>query len=184
MEQYFLTQVASMTGKETESAERVRLYRDRKKQLTLQCNGDVTKCNDNKEKQRTENKEEKQEQKVLEEDISLQIKNLRQRYDDIELKIIDTYFDILKWTRKNGKIADSVILKIYQEWEKFSKSKVLYTLNLYVSNPKFHDKKENYCYGIMRNSTAEEVNKNQKPEGNMNTCRRSLWKKYKRHCCR
>lgn len=147
----FMTQVASMTGKETESAERVRLFRSRQKQIALQCNTDVTKCNNNKEKQRTENREQK------EEDISSQIKNLRQRYDDTELKIIDTYFDILRWTRKNGKIADSVVMKIYQEWEKFAKTKVLYALNIYVNNPKYHDKKENYCYGIMRNSTAEDV---------------------------
>jgi predicted phage replisome organizer len=156
----FLTQVASMTGKETESAERVRLFRERQKQLPLQCNTGVTESNDNKEKQRTENREDKQEQKQ-EENISLQIENLRLKYDEIELKLIDSYFDILKWTRRNGKIAESVILKIYQEWDKFPKSKVLYALNLYISNSKYHDKRENYCYGIMRNSTSEEVSKNQ-----------------------
>lgn len=95
---------------------------------------------------------------------SLQIKNLRLRYDEIELKIIDAYLDILRWTRKHGKIADTVVLKIYQEWEKFPKQKVLYALNLYVSNPKHHDKKENYCYGIMRNASAEEASKGQKPQ--------------------
>ncbi len=77
----FLTQVASMTGKETESAERVRLFRERQKQLPLQCNTGVTESNDNKEKQRTENREDKQEQ---EESISLQIENLRLKYDEIE----------------------------------------------------------------------------------------------------
>jgi len=158
----FLTQVASMTGKETESAERVRLFRERQKQLPLQCNNDVTESNDNKEKQSTENKE--QEEYEEQEDIPLQIKNLRLRYDEIELKIIDAYLDILRWTRKNGKIANTVVLKIYQEWEKFSKQKVLYALNLYVSNPKHHDKKEQYCYGIMRNANAEEVSKGQKPQ--------------------
>lgn len=70
----FLPQAAEMTGKESESAERVRLFREREKEKKkLQCNtdvttsnkeetesnGDVTKSNDNKEKdkQRTENKE-------------------------------------------------------------------------------------------------------------------------------
>jgi predicted phage replisome organizer len=55
----FMTQVASMTGKETESAERVRLFRDRQKQITLQCNGDVTTCNDNKEKEKDKQSTEK-----------------------------------------------------------------------------------------------------------------------------
>lgn len=98
-------------------------------------------------------------------DISLQINNLRGRYSDNELSVIDNYFDILRWTRKNGKIADSVILKIYTEWEKYSIPKVIYALKVYTENPKHHDKKENYCYGIMRNATAEEI-ENKKTNSN------------------
>ncbi len=61
----FMTQVAQMTGKESESAERVRLYRAREKEkILLQCNEDVTKSNDNKEKQSTEYKEQNTENKV------------------------------------------------------------------------------------------------------------------------
>jgi len=159
----YMTQVASMTGKESESAERVRLFRERQNQLALHGNSDVTNCNDNiekeeeKDKQSTENKEEEQEEEQKEISISLQIKNLRKRYSKEEISIIDSYLDILRWTRKNGKIADSVILKIYQEWEKFSIPKVIYALTVYVSSPKYHDKKENYCYGIMRNATSEEI---------------------------
>lgn len=57
----YMTRVAQMTGKESESAERVRRYRlKQKQQLALHCNGNVTNCNDNKEedKQSTENKED------------------------------------------------------------------------------------------------------------------------------
>jgi hypothetical protein len=44
----FMTEVPKITGKECDSADRVRLYRERKKELLpLQCNSDVTKCNDN-----------------------------------------------------------------------------------------------------------------------------------------
>lgn len=52
----FMPEVPRLTGKESESAERVRLFREREKQKALQCNNDVTECNDNKEKE--ENKEE------------------------------------------------------------------------------------------------------------------------------
>lgn len=52
----FLPDVPAMTGKESESAERVRLYRARKKML--QNNDNVTKCNDNKEKDKQEDKQE------------------------------------------------------------------------------------------------------------------------------
>lgn len=46
----FLPDVPKRVGKECESAERVRLYRERHK--LLQCNADVTECNDNKDKEK------------------------------------------------------------------------------------------------------------------------------------
>ena len=55
----FMPDVPRLTGKESESAERVRLFREREKQKALKCNNDVTECNDNKEKE-----EEKYEQKT------------------------------------------------------------------------------------------------------------------------
>jgi predicted phage replisome organizer len=54
--EYLLPNMLSLTGSESESAERVRAYRERKKQgfllisqneKALHCNGDVTKCNEN-----------------------------------------------------------------------------------------------------------------------------------------
>lgn len=118
---------------------------------------DINKDNVNINPQRKEKEIKEKKTKELNTDILLQIKNLRQRYSDNDLKIIDSYMDILRWTRKNGKIADSVILKIYQEWAKYSISKVIYALNVYINNPNYHDKKEQYCYGIMRNATAADI---------------------------
>ena len=54
----FMTQVAVMTGKESESAERVRLYRERQKKIPLHCNTDVTNSNDNKEKEKEKQRRE------------------------------------------------------------------------------------------------------------------------------
>lgn len=126
---------------------------------------DINKDNVNINPQRKEKEIKEKKTKELNTDILLQIKNLRQRYSENNLKTIDSYMDILRWTRKNGKIADSVILKIYQEWAKYSISKVIYALNVYINNPSYHDKKEQYCYGIMRNATADEIeNKNSKHE--------------------
>lgn len=82
----YMTQVAQMTGKESESAERVRQYRLRKKeeeqkQLMLHCNDDVTKSNNNKEKeeeedkdkQSTENNEDKHNKEKKEESVSASV---------------------------------------------------------------------------------------------------------------
>lgn len=61
----FMPAVPKMTGKECESAERVREYRDRLKKQEgvklLQCNNDVTKCNDNKEKEEDKKKNKDKE---------------------------------------------------------------------------------------------------------------------------
>ena len=44
----FMTEVPKMTGKESDSAARVREHRQRLKEIKmLQCNTEVTKCNDN-----------------------------------------------------------------------------------------------------------------------------------------
>lgn len=103
--------------------------------------------------------EEEDKNEEGEKEPSMQITNLRLRYSESQLKVIDEYFDILRWTRKHGKIADSVILKIYTEWKKFKPDTVIYGLKVYINNPKYHDKRENYCYGIMRNAKDEEVYK-------------------------
>lgn len=130
-------------------------------------NEDVTNVSDVKSTQSKvkESKVNKSKEKNYDGDSLMQIKNLRSRYSEEQLKIIDNYLDILRWTRKHGKIADSVILKIYQEWEKFNPVVVIYALEVYVNNPKHHDKKENYCYGIMRNTTMEEIES--KKQGNV-----------------
>lgn len=64
----FMPAVPKMTGKECESAERVRKYRDKLKQQNkgklLQCNNDVTKSNDNKEKEEEKDKEENKETNI------------------------------------------------------------------------------------------------------------------------
>jgi hypothetical protein len=113
-----------------------------------------------------EENEEKEDLKEKEEiNSSLQIKNLRLRYSETQLKVIDEYFDILRWTRKHGRIADSVIIKIYEKWEEFKPDRVVYGLGVYINNPKYHDKKEQYCYAIIRNAKDEEVYKGGKSNG-------------------
>lgn len=64
----FMPAVPKMTGRECESAERVRKYRDKLKKQEdvklLQCNDDVTKCNDNKEKEEEKDKKENKETNI------------------------------------------------------------------------------------------------------------------------
>jgi predicted phage replisome organizer len=107
----YMTQVAQMTGKENESAERVRQYRLRKAQeYLLQCNANVTNSNDNKEKE-----EDKEEQDINNNNNKKIIKNKLESVsvsenqlnalEEILYKndIIDDYtIDILVGYLKNG----------------------------------------------------------------------------------
>lgn len=100
--------------------------------------------------------------------IPLQIKDLRVRYSREQLETIDQYLDIVRWTRKHGKIADSVILSMYKKWLEFRPEVVIYALETYVSNPKHHDKRENYVCGIMKNATSEQLAVDKKSKVNKN----------------
>ena len=90
-------------------------------------------------------------------DLFMQIKNLRQRYDSETLQVIDNYLDILRTTRVSGKIADSVILKIYTEMTKHPPVVVKSACLTVINSPSLHDKKENYFFGILRNTKADEA---------------------------
>jgi predicted phage replisome organizer/uncharacterized phage protein (TIGR02220 family) len=61
----FMTEVPKITGKESESAERVRQYRIRQEeQKALQCNTNVTKCNDNKDKDKNKYKYKEEDKDI------------------------------------------------------------------------------------------------------------------------
>ncbi len=79
----FITEVPKMTGKECESAERVREYRKRLKEQKevklLQCNDDVTKCNDNKEKEEEE-EEEKEKNKQEDKETNIHSNNEQKQF--------------------------------------------------------------------------------------------------------
>ncbi|MDP3443404.1 MAG: replication protein, partial [Ignavibacteria bacterium] len=56
---------------------------------------------------------------IKEKSILEKISFFRGRYDDFQLEIVDEFIAIIKSTRKNNKVADTVILKIYQELDKY-----------------------------------------------------------------
>jgi hypothetical protein len=91
-------------------------------------------------------------------DNIISLADLRRRYSDVQLQIVDRFFGILKHTRVSARIADSVIIKIFQEWEKHEAVKVIFALQKYINNPNLHDKKENYVLGIIRNTKMSEIN--------------------------
>lgn len=57
----FIPEVPKITGKESESAERVRKFRAKQNQELLQCNTNVTKCNGYIEEEKDKNKDKNKE---------------------------------------------------------------------------------------------------------------------------
>ena len=100
-------------------------------------------------------KESKGEKSIK--DYSLEFEKFRQRYDPETLEKIDSYFEILRTTRVSGKISDSITFQVYDEMNKHPPVIVKYACSTVVKKPELHSKKENYFYGIMRNTTADEA---------------------------
>ncbi|MCR8633458.1 replication protein [Paenibacillus radicis (ex Xue et al. 2023)] len=76
------------------------------------------------------------------------------RYDIEELEQIFEYFQMLKHTRSSGKLAEGIIEKEMDYWERFDKDLVLASLWLHREKHKA-GKKEDYTRGIIRRTQDE-----------------------------
>lgn len=146
----FMTEVPKITGKECESAERVRRYRLKQQEedvKMLQCNVDVTKCNayieEEKDKKKDKNKKEKEKEKkeygefknVLltdEEYHKLEESNLLAYIEEVSSYIASTgkkykshYATILNWSRKD-KNKEKKEYKSFQQLDYERQMKILW----------------------------------------------------------
>src|SRR5699024_7796049 len=65
------------------------------------------------------------------------------------------YWDVIRETRKTGKISKSVTYNTMKKWEKYDLAVIEYALKSHIE---MHaGKKEEYTIGIMRNTSAEEA---------------------------
>lgn len=89
---FYMIAMQDLIGKEGQSAERVRRFREKQKQIALQCNTTVTKCN-------TEIKIEKELEKDIEKDKK---KKSKTEIDDLitanfsDKEIIDAIYEFIK----------------------------------------------------------------------------------------
>lgn len=90
-------------------------------------------------------------------DYTPKIQAYRSRLSDEVLSLFDKYIDILKTTRRGNKIADSVMCQILEEVVKYPEVVIMSACQTVIKNPALHSKKENYFYGILRNTTVEEA---------------------------
>lgn len=126
------------------------------------------------------NEEVKEEKK----NTSLEIENFRLRYSSEQLAHMDKYIDMIRHTRKSAKLADSVQASIYEYFDKFPTICVEHGIRQHYENPAHHTKKENYTYGIVRNTTAEEASaklSNPSISGNRTSMQDTKKKNYQEH---
>lgn len=107
--------------------------------------GSVTSRDDNKRKK---------EKKENPEEISAEISSLLSRYSDQQM--MDKTYQAICSTRKQGKISDSVWLRILQSMEKHSADHVMEGVNVYL-NKDFaaQGKCEKYLMGIIRKQNGK-----------------------------
>lgn len=136
------------------------LYQDSKNYESNNESNDekVTKATREQRQPDNINKNEKNE-KNDNKDYSLEIENFRQRYSSDTLNLIHDYLAILRTTRVSNKISLSVEHKIYAEMNKYPEVVVKYACKTVISKPDLHSKKENYLFGILRNTPADEAHR-------------------------
>jgi hypothetical protein len=90
-------------------------------------------------------------------DISAEIFNFRSRYTPEFLIVIDSYLEFIAGTRKGKKIGDGITLKIFQQFSRYSLVRVEYAIKTHMGNMEYSKAREEYTFGIARNTTEEEV---------------------------
>jgi hypothetical protein len=139
--------IKKRAGIVTEKREKMRVAYENKKQKISDAETGEETAPETPQRKGKERKEK---------NYSLEIENFRQRYQGF-IGLVDKYIDILKMTRVSGKIANSVLLGVYEQMDKHPVIVVKYAINTIIHNPSLHSKKENYFFGILRNTKADEA---------------------------
>lgn len=75
------------------------------------------------------------------------------RYTSMQWTVIRDYWGLIATTRKTGAVADSIVEREMQYWERFSPEVVIEALKIHLR--RYHTKREEYTRGIMRRIAAE-----------------------------
>lgn len=127
---FYMIAMQDLIGKEGESAERVRQFRQREKQKALQCNNDVTKCNieiEIRDREKRKDKDIEIDKNIYAQNSSEKAKVLekwqtqfKQFYDEYPRKVAKK--NVESWF-KNNKPNDELFNLIMQKLEIFKQSK-------------------------------------------------------------
>jgi hypothetical protein len=88
------------------------------------------------------------------------IKELRSRYSEVLLLVIDEAIKNFSATRKGNNIAERKIIREYEYWVKYPISKIIGAMSTYNAKKCYLEgKDERYLRGIIRNINQNEIKK-------------------------
>lgn len=139
------------------NAERNKRYRQRKKQLEIGDKTDSDVSVTSRDATELELDIELEKEKERDKDYTSKIKDLLPVFSSIKNfnELSKKYWDVIRETRKTGKVATSVIYNNMEKWKKYDPVVVEYALKAHVDS--HAGKKEEYTVGIMRNTSPEEA---------------------------
>ncbi len=125
------------------------LYQDELLKPTKQ----PTESQQSTNKEATTNKNDKNDKNSSSYKDAEEIYKLHPRYDEKQIQTIRDYWEVIKFTRKTGKVALSIIATEMDYWEQFTADIVVESLQTHID--KYQSKPEEYTRGIMRGKKKE-----------------------------
>ncbi|WP_051359539.1 hypothetical protein [Paucisalibacillus globulus] len=102
-------------------------------------------------------KEKEKEKEKEKKDYTAKIKDLLPVFSQINNfnQLSKKYWDVIRETRKTGKVSESVIYSTMVKWQKYNPFVIEYALKAHIDLHR--GKKEEYTIGIMRNTSKDEA---------------------------
>ena len=146
-----------------EGMERIRLQnrerkrRQRERERKLLESGHVTSRDSHATEEEREEDKDIDKEREKEKDYTSKIKDLLTVFSSINgfIELNKKYWDVIRETRKTGKVSESVIYNSMKKWKKYDLKVIEYALKTHIEN--HVGKKEDYTIGIMRNTSKEEA---------------------------
>ncbi|GHU54766.1 hypothetical protein AGMMS49975_15600 [Clostridia bacterium] len=94
------------------------------------------------------------------------MEELLERYSSLQRKIIADYWELMACSRKFGNVSSGIKKTEMTYWKRFEIEVVIAALQVHINTEKYHDRRERYTRGIIRNIDEQtQSGSYQKPQG-------------------
>lgn len=134
------------------------VYQSNENESNQVYNQDLTRHQPGTNQALTTNKNVKNDKNEKKKDYISKIRDLSSHFSSIENfdDLGKEYWNVIRETRKSGKIAESVIYNAMNNWTNYDPEIVEYALKKHISDHR--GMREEYTLGIMRNTKKSDIN--------------------------